>query len=530
MVASGIANLSYGSDPNVIPMKVANISAAPKVLNKGRVLTSASHAPPEFEASFEKNRSLPPESVNAINNATHADKPPIQLEDFQVDENNEHVKELVKDLLNEFRQIFALPGEKRGVSTVMTHKIRLEDETPVYRPQYRIPHVYQATLDKEVGQMRADGVISASKSLYNLPIVVVPKKDGSLRLCVDFRGLNKKIVADRFPLPVMSEVLQNLANSDTFTTLDCMAGFWQIALDEDSKEKTAFSTREGHFHFNDLPFGLKDAGNSFERAAMAALADLVCNTMLVYLDDLIICSKGTEEHFRKLRKVFEKLRAANFTLKLSKCELFRSELSFLGHRVSKDGLSVEESRKLAIKNCETPKDKESLRFFLGLMGFYRNFVPRFSHTAEPLLKLLRKSSKFIWEEEQENAYQQLKAALLEPLILKYPEFSKTFFVVTDASQFGLGASLMQEWDGRLHPIAYASRTLNSAERNYSTTKREAIAVVWALRHFRFKILGYELVVLTDHKPLLRRPTPFEDMIFYLWTDSNEICTAYVKLK
>ena len=144
----------------------------------------------------------------------------------------------------------------------------------------------------------------------------------------------------------MSEVRQNLTNSDT--TLDCMAGFWQIALGDDSKEKTAFSTREGHFHFNVLPFGLKDAGNSFERAAMAALADFVGNTVIVNLDDLIICSKGTEEHFRKLRKVLEKLRAANFTLKLSKCELFRSELSFLGHRVSKDGLSVEESKKLAI--------------------------------------------------------------------------------------------------------------------------------------------------------------------------------------
>ena len=467
MVASGIANLSDDSDPNVIPMKVANISAAPIVLNKGRVLTSDSYAPPEFEASFEKSKPLPPESVNALSKLTQSDKPPIQLEDFQVDEINEHVKEQVKDLLNEFRQIIALPGEKPGVTSVMTHKIRLEDQTPVYRPQYRIPHVHQAALDKEVEQMSADGVIFPSKSPYNSPIVVVPKKYGSLRLCVDFRGLNKKIVADRFPLPVMSEVLQNLSNSDTFTTLDCMAGFWQIPLEEDSKEKTAFSTR-GHFHFNVLPFGLKDAGNSFERAAMAELSDLVGNTVLVYLDDLIICSKDPEEHFRKLCKVLEKLCAANFTLKLSKCELFRSELSFLGHRVSKDGLSVEESKKLVIKNCETPKDKESLRSFIGLMGFYQNLVPRFSHTSEPLLKLLRKSSKFTWDEEQENAYQQLKAALLEPPILKYPDYSKTFFVVTDASQVGLGASLMQEWDGQ----------------------------------FRFQILGYELVVLTDHKPLL----------------------------
>ena len=160
MVASGIANLSDVSDPNVIPMKVANISAAPIVLNKGRVLTSASYAPPEFEASLEKSKSLPPESVNVISKATQADKPPIQLEDFQVDESNEHVKEHVKDLLNEFRQIISLPGEKPGVSTVMKHKIRLEVETPVYRPQHRIPHAHQAALDKEVEQMRADGVIS----------------------------------------------------------------------------------------------------------------------------------------------------------------------------------------------------------------------------------------------------------------------------------------------------------------------------------------------------------------------------------
>ena len=182
---------------------------------------------------------------------------------------------------------------------------------------------------------------------------------------------------------------------------------------------------------------------------------------------------------------------------------------------------MEESKKLAIEYCETPKDKESLRSFLGLMGFYRNFVPRFSHTAEPLLKLLRKSSKFIWEEEQENAYQQLKTALLEPPILKYPDYSKTFFVVTEASQVGLGAFLMQEWDGRLHPIAYASRTLNSAERNYSTTKRDALAVVWALRHFRFQILGNELVVLTDHKHLLtlfmkQPPPPSPDAIMARW--------------
>ena len=264
---------------------------------------------------------------------------------------------------------------------------------------------------------------------------------------------------------------------------------------------------------------------------MAALSDLVGNTVLVYLDDLIICSKGTEEHFRKLRKVLEKLRAANFTLKLYKCELFRSELSFLEHCVSKDGLSEEESKKLAIKNCETTKDKESLRSFLGLIGFYRNFVPRFSHSAEPLLMLLRKSSKFIWEEEQENAYQQLKAALLEPPFIKYPDYSKTFFVVTDASQVGLGASLMQEWDGRLHPIAYASQTLNSAERNYSTTKRETLAVVWALRHFRFQILGYELVVLTDHKPLLtlfmkKKPRRYHGKVVLPYTGISPSCQTY----
>ena len=160
---------------------------------------------------------------------------------------------------------------------------------------------------------------------------------------------------------------------------------------------------------------------------MTALSDLIGNSVLVYLDDLIIASKGTENHFQKLRKVLEKLQAANFTLKLKKCELFRSELSFLGHHISKDGLNVDKNKKEAIELCEAPKDKDTLRSFLGLLGFYRNFVPRFSHTAEPLLKLLQKNAKFSWEDEQERAYKDLKTALLNPPILRYPNYNRPIF-------------------------------------------------------------------------------------------------------
>ena len=174
-----------------------------------------------------------------------------------------------------------------------------------------------------------------------------------------------------------------------------VSGFWQVELEESSKEKTAFSTRTGHYHFKVLPFALKDAGYSFENAAMTALSEPIGNSVLVYLDELIMASKGTEDHFRKLRKVLEKLQSANFTLKLNECELFRCELSFLGYHISKDGLSVDKNKKEPIELCAVPKDKDTLRSFLGQLGFYWNFVPRFSHTAEPLLKLLRKNTKFL---------------------------------------------------------------------------------------------------------------------------------------
>ena len=312
IVAPVIAKVFDVEGASVIPMRVINLSPAPLIINKGRVLTRPSYAPPEFQQMPpNKETEAPPFSINSL--GTKTPKQPIQSNDFQIGEEYNHLKREVLELVNEFRDTFALDGEKSGITTIMRHKIRTSDEEPVYRPQYCIPHVHQDKLDEEIDKMLEDDIIELSKSPYNSPIVVVPKKDGSLRLCVDFSALNKKIVADQYPLPVIGEVLENLANANVFSTLDALSGFWQVELEESSKEKTAFSTRTEHYHFTVLPFGLKDARNSFERAAITALSDLIGNSVLVYLDDLIIASKGTENHFQKLRKVLKKLQAANFT-------------------------------------------------------------------------------------------------------------------------------------------------------------------------------------------------------------------------
>ena len=270
----------------------------------------------------------------------------------------------------------------------MRHVIQLSTEKLLFTPQYRVPVIHQKPLDDVIDDMLKEGVIRESKSPYNSLIVVVPKPDGSIRPCVDFRNINRHVIPDRFPLPILGEILQSLSGNDLFSTIDCQSGFWQIELEEESKPVTAFSTRKGHFDLL-LPFGL-----------------------------------------------------------------------------------------------------------------YRAFIPNFSKKAEPLTKLLRGKEPFVWSEDQQLAFDELKSCLLAPPILRFPSFDKPFFIATDASDTGLGASLLQEVDGKLMPISYASRTLNKAERNYSVTKREALAVVWALRHYKYLVLGYQIIIITDHKPLL----------------------------
>ena len=498
VIARSLDQLHSGTDQvNVMIMNPTNKDVN---VSKGMHLTMLTPVPNYQKVVYSDGKSGPMHVISAINEGKV--KPKIDPEMIQVDEHFMNYKDELVTLLNKYRNNVSIPGEPPGRTKLIKHKIILDTKRPLYTPQYRVPNVHQKALDNEIEEMLRDDVIRESKSPYNSPLVIVPKPDGSIRPCVDFRNVNTHVVPDRFPLPILGEVLQSLAGNDIFSTLDCQSGFWQVELEEESKPITAFSTRKGHYEYNVLPFGLKDAAPSFERMITMTLSGLINNTVLVYLDDVIVFSEGPKEHLNKLEKVLQRFQETGLTLKLTKCSFMRQQIKYLGHNVSKDGVSMDPGKVNTIQAYVAPKDKEGVKSFLGILSYYRSFIPSFSTRAQPLLKLVKKDQKFYWGEEQETAFQNLKKLLLEAPILRYPDFNKTFFLATDASDGGLGAALLQECEGKLHPISYASRTLNKAERNYFVTKKEALAIVWALRHYKYVILGYPIVVITDHKPLL----------------------------
>ena len=481
----------------IMPILLINLSKHEINLEKGRFITKALPAP-----TYQRVKDQPAPTTSTVHEVVHERSTPLTGEMLEVDDFFSDYKNELVVLLNKYRNNISLPGEAPGRTKVLKHTIKLDTEQPLYTPQYRVPVIHQAPLDEVIKEMLTDKVIRESQSPYNSPLIVVPKPDGTIRPCVDFRKINHHVVPDRFPLPILGEILQSLSGNDVFSTLDCQSGFWQIELDEASKPVTAFSTRTGHYEYNVLPFGLKDAAPSFERMITMTLSGLINTSVLVYLDDIIVFSKGPEEHLKRLEKVLERFSETGLTIKITKCSFLRRKIRYLGHQVSGSGITMDPDKAKTIETYQAPSDRDKLRSFLGLLSYYRAFIPKFSEKAESLLRLLRKDAKFEWKEEQDQAFVRLKECLLKPPILCYPDFEKTFFLATDASNTGLGAALLQEVDGKLMPISYASRTLNSAERNYSVTKREALAVVWALRHYKYLILGYRIIVVTDHKPLL----------------------------
>ncbi|KAM0724355.1 Retrovirus-related Pol polyprotein from transposon 17.6 [Formica fusca] len=355
--------------------------------------------------------------------------------------------------------------------------------------------------------MLKNGIIRTSASQWNAPLLVVPKKaDASgkpkLRVVVDFRKLNDLTIGDSFPLPNITEILDQLGNAKYFTTLDLASGYHQIPMAEQDKQKTAFSTPYGHYEFNRMPFGLKNAPATFQRLMNSILTGMQGLKCLVYLDDIVIYGASLEDHNKRLKEVLQRLRENNLKLQPDKCEFLRKEVIYLGHIISENGISPDPSKLTAIKEFPTPKKVKDIQSFIGLAGYYRKFIEDFSKIAKPLTKLTKKTEKFEWTMEQQNAFEILKERLMTAPVLMYPDFNQEFIVTTDASDYAIGAVLSQGKVGNDRPIAYASRVLSRAEQNYNTTEKELLAIVWAVKHFRPYVYGTKFKIVTDHKPLI----------------------------
>lgn len=406
-----------------------------------------------------------------------------------------------KKMLAQYADVFSSNDADIGKTGLVQHKINTGNEVPIRQRPRRLPVAREREVDTLIDGMVKDGVIEPSSSPWCSPVVLVKKKDGSMRFCVDYRRLNDVTKKDSYPLPRIDDTLDMLTGVKWFSTLDLKSGYWQVELDPKDKEKTAFSTGKGLWQFKVMPFGLCNAPATFERLMELVLAGLIGDACLVYLDDIIIVGRTFDEHLKNLELVLSKIRSANLKLSPKKCSLFKQQVSFLGFVVSQEGVRTDPEKITAVKDWPVPKDKTQVRAFLGLCSYYRRFVKNFSDIAKPLHKLTEEKRHFFWDEECEAAFEELKKRLCNTPILGYPDAENDFIVDTDASDFGIGGVLSQQKGDQEVVIAYFSKSLSKPERNYCVTRRELLAVVKTLQHFSKYLLGRKFRLRSDHAAL-----------------------------
>ena len=424
---------------------------------------------------------------------------PIDLSSAELTLEQKH--ELQK-LINEFGDIFAVDKTDFRFTDLVQHRIDVGDHSPIKSKPCRVPFSQRPIIEEQIKTMLEKNIIQPSTSPWSSKVVLVAKKDGSWRFCIDFRKLNKITKKEMYPLPQIDETLDALGQAQYFSTLDLAAGYWQIGVAPEDIEKTAFTTISGHFEFMRMPFGLCNAVPRYQQLMDFLLAGLQWEICLCYLDDIIIYSRTFTDHLSNLRTVFERLRAAGLKVRLTKCTFCRLEVPYLGHIISKDGIKADPSKIAVVRDYPVPTTVKEVREFIGFTSYYRKFIKNFASIAAPLHKLTTKYARFVWSQQCQEAFDLLRESLISAPILCYPDFSLPFILYTDASDVGIGAVLAQKDNQSLERTnCFASRVLSKSERGYAPVEREALAIVYAVKEFRPYLYGNEFTVITDHNPL-----------------------------
>lgn len=429
-----------------------------------------------------------PERLLPIWEATHSDLSPVG-------------RERLKKLLCDHADIFASSKSDLGSFNALHHKIDTGNADPVKLGLRRTPVHYQSDEDRILEEMLAMGVIEPSYSSWAAAPVLVRKKSGEFRYCIDYRSLNNLTKKDVYPIPLMSECIDALDGNIWFSKLDSNSAYWQVPLDPSTKHKTAFRTRLGLFEFNRLPFGLCNAPSTFGRVMELTLKGMHWKSVLVFLDDICVLGRSEQDHLDNLGEVFSRFRHYGLKLEPSKCTLFQKEVEFLGRLVSTDGVTLTDHSISTIMEWRTPSSVKEVQRFLGLANYHRSFFKNFSSVAEPLNKLL-KAKEFKWGTEQEESFKKLKLGLVSPPVLAIPCATGKFILDCDASNEAIGGELLQVQHGTERVIAFASFSLSKHEKRYCTTRKELLAVVRFTRHFRHYLLGCEFKIRTDHNSLI----------------------------
>jgi len=408
----------------------------------------------------------------------------------------------LKDILLKYKSLFS--GEKSAIGTIpgAVHRIITADSTPICTRQWRLPHSAKEVIKKTCQEMLDAQVIEPSCSPWSSPVVLVRKRDGNLRFCVDYRNLNAKTVSDSYPLPRIDEILDDLRDNTYFSILDARAAYWSITVAPEDREKTAFSDGSRLWQFRRMPFGLKTAPATFQRIINMVLSPVLGRHTLAYLDDVIIFSKDFEQHCHHLNETLSLMDKAGLKLNLDKCSFAVKDFKFLGFKISTNGISPDPDKVRSINELPPPTDVTGVRRFLGCVGFFRRHIPNFATIAAPLSSLTRKGQPFKWNAEHDASFRQLQHLLTTAPVLRRPDFSAPFELHTDASRVGIGSCLMQvNSEGNPCAVAYYSRKLRGSEIRYSVTDLEALAIIESVRHFDAYLYGKSFTIITDHRPL-----------------------------
>ena len=401
-------------------------------------------------------------------------------------------------VVREFEDVF--PSEIPGLPPPRAVDLTIDlvpGTSPISKAPYRMAPREIAELKVQLQELLDKGYIRPSVSPWGAPVLFVKKKDGTFRLCVDYRELNRATVKNKYPLLRIDDLFDQLRGASVFSKIDLRSGYHQLNISPKDIPKTAFKTRYGHYEFTVMPFGLTNAPAAFMALMNNIFSAYLDQFVIIFIDDILVYSEDEEQHAEHLRIVLQTLREHRLYAKFSKCEFWLRKVSFLGHIVSSEGISVDPTKVEAISTRAIPRNASEVRSFLGLAGYYRRFVRDFSKIARPLTQLTRKDVRFVWDDQCDEAFRILKTRLTTAPILALPDGESEFELYTDASKNGLGCVLMQ--NGRV--IAYASRQLKTHEVNYPTHDMELAAVVFALKIWRHYLYGTNFRVLSDHKSL-----------------------------
>ncbi|KAJ0444029.1 putative nucleotidyltransferase, Ribonuclease H [Helianthus annuus] len=462
----------------------------------------------KFELKGTNNQNLSLCSVEKLSFMMESEGQEVQAQLFSIQESvkgtfqhQTKVKEvsenkLVEELLEEFADVFqeptSLPPPRQ-----CDHKIDLIDEkATINQRAYRYPVGQKDIIEKMVQEMKDMGIIRDSVSSFASPVVLVKKKDGSWRFCVDYRKLNENTVKNRFPIPLIEELIEELGGAVVFSKLDLRSGYHQIRMHKDHIHKTAFRTHQGLFEFLVLPFGLTNAPATFQGLMNAVFKPLLRKKVLIFFDDILIYSKDLQQHLKDLREVLLIFRDNHLLAKKSKCSFAGSKVEYLGHVISQEGVATDQSKIEVIRDWPVPVTVKQLRGFLGLTGYYRRFISSYGAMAKPLTALLQKDA-FKWSNAAQQAFDQLKQALMHAPVLALPDWSKEFVIETDASSKGLGAVLMQD----RHPLAFVSKALSIRQCSLSVYEKELLAILMAVKHWHQYLILKHFTIRTDQKSL-----------------------------